>query len=94
MFIHLIILDLLVNVSKESITAIFRVNISSIARYINPDQHLNLHHVLTHLFVGGGGGGLWIAMKLGLFFAISSRPNLGPTHPPIQRIPGSLSPGI
>jgi hypothetical protein len=27
-------------------------------------------------------------------FSTSSRPALGPTQPPIQRVPGALSPGV
>jgi hypothetical protein len=27
-------------------------------------------------------------------FSMSPRPALGPTHPPIQRVPGALSPGV
>jgi hypothetical protein len=43
---------------------------------------------------GLGAGELWFGSRQGArFFSIASRPGLGPTQPPIQWVPGSVSPG-
>jgi hypothetical protein len=42
-----------------------------------------------------GGGGFESRQGLGIFhYSAASRPVLGPTQPPIQRVPGALSLGV
>jgi hypothetical protein len=51
--------------------------------------------IATSYGLDGRGIGVRVPVVVGIFlFSISSRPALGFTQPPIQWVPGALSPGV
>jgi hypothetical protein len=54
----------------------------------------NVVGIATGYGLDDRGVGVPVPVGSKFFFSIASRPALGPTKPPIQRVPGALSPGV
>jgi hypothetical protein len=57
-------------------------------------SHDSLVGIATGYGLDSWGVGVPFPVVKNFLFSTSSRPALGPTQPPIQRVPGSLSPGV